>query len=98
MTTRPTTEAMTRPSGEPALLNLRMGYWVPNPRSYLESAPVPGMRFGELGFGSRRAGFPRESTVDQFFDEEQLDAHRRLGCELARRMSDEVSPERRLRE
>ena len=63
---------------------------------YLKSVLVPGMRFNELGFGSRREGFPQESTVDQFFDEEQFDAHRRFGCELARRMIDEADLGRRL--
>ena len=65
---------------------------------YLKAALVPGMAFAELGFGSRRAGFPQETTVDQFFDEEQFDAHRRLGCELARRMIDEIGLGERLRE
>ena len=65
---------------------------------YLKSALVPGMGFAELGYGSRRAGFPQESTVDQFFDEEQFDAHRRLGCELARRLADEVGLEGRMGE
>ena len=63
---------------------------------YLKSALVPGMRFSELGYGSRRKGFPQESTVDQFFDEEQFDAHRRLGCELARRLIGETGFEQRL--
>ena len=63
---------------------------------YLKSALVPDMAFAEVGFGGRRAGFPRESTVDQFFDEEQFDAHRRLGCELARRMIEATGLERRL--
>ena len=64
---------------------------------YLKSVLVPGMRFTELGFGSQRAGFPRETTVDQFFDEEQFDAHRRLGCELTRRLIEETDLEQRLR-
>lgn len=63
---------------------------------YLKSALLPEMNFGELGFGSRRAGFPQESTMDQFFDEEQFDAHRRLGCVLAQRMIDETNLEQRL--
>ena len=65
---------------------------------YLKSVLVPGMAFAEVGFGSRLAGFPQETTADQFFDEEQFDAHRRLGCELARRMIDGVDLGRRLRE
>ena len=63
---------------------------------YLKSALVPGLDFDELGFGSRRAGFPQESTADQFFDEEQFDAHRRLGCALAGRLVDEVDVARLL--
>ena len=65
---------------------------------YVKSALVPGLQFGDLGYGSRRAGFPQETTVDQFFDEEQFDAHRRLGCELSRRMIEAIDLERLLRE
>ena len=64
---------------------------------YLKSALVSGMSFSDVGFGSQREGFPQETTVDQFFDEEQFDAHRRLGCELARRLIEESDLERRLR-
>lgn len=59
---------------------------------------MQGLNFNELGFGSRRAGFPQETTVDQFFDEEQFDAHRRLGCELAQQMIDAVDLEQLQRE
>jgi len=63
---------------------------------YLKSALVADMDFDLLGHGSRRDGFPQETTVDQFFDEEQFDAHRRLGVELARRLLEQTDMATRL--
>jgi hypothetical protein len=63
---------------------------------YLKSTLVPKLGFEHLGYGSMRAGFPQESTVDQFFDEEQFEAHRRLGHALAGQMIREVGLKERL--
>ena len=64
---------------------------------YLKSTLVPHLGFEHFGYGSTRAGFPQESTVDQFFDEEQFEAHRRLGYALTDEMIDETGLEDRVR-
>jgi hypothetical protein len=64
---------------------------------YLKSTLVPGLGFEFFGHGSTRAGFPHETTVDQFYDEEQFEAHRRLGYALADQMIREVGLEERIR-
>lgn len=64
---------------------------------YLKSTLVAELDFEQYGYGSIRPDFPEETTVDQFFDEEQFEAHRRLGYALAHRMIQGTDFEERIR-
>jgi uncharacterized membrane protein YidH (DUF202 family) len=50
---------------------------------YLQAAPVTGMNADTVSYWRRNVDFPNQTTADQFFDEEQLEAYRELGMAIA---------------
>jgi len=46
---------------------------------YLQAVPVASVSADVASFRRRNPAFPNETTADQFFDEEQLEAYRELG-------------------
>lgn len=50
---------------------------------YLTTALCKGVRLKLLGYKGANHDFPDQSTADQFFDEEQFEAYRELGYEIA---------------
>lgn len=50
------------------------------------------------GYKGAHPDFPDQSTTDQFFDEEQFEAYRELGYEIAKRMINEVDLQELLNE
>jgi hypothetical protein len=50
---------------------------------YLTTALCKGVRLKLLGYKGANYDFPDQSTVDQFFDEEQFEAYRELGYGIA---------------
>ncbi len=50
---------------------------------YLQAALVKGVSADVESYRLRHADFPNESTADQFFDEEQIEAYRELGHAIA---------------
>ncbi|HEY5970860.1 MAG TPA: hypothetical protein VIT22_02625, partial [Pseudoxanthomonas sp.] len=50
---------------------------------YLQAAPIAGMNADTVSYWRRNADFPNQTTADQFFDEEQLEAYRELGMAIA---------------
>jgi hypothetical protein len=57
---------------------------------YMQAVPVASMAADVASFWRRTAGFPNESTADQFFDEEHIEAYRELGYGIASSLSKEV--------
>lgn len=53
---------------------------------YLKSAIVDSVSLEILGYKSGSPDFPNESTADQFFDEKQFEAYRRLGYHMGKKM------------
>ena len=62
------------PEGEPSTLIL------------LKTTTIPGLDLLTRGYQGANRAFPDQSTADQFFDEEQFDAYRELGWEIADRL------------
>lgn len=54
---------------------------------YVKSVLVADLPASILGYAAEQSSFPNQSTIDQFFDENQLEAYRRLGLELGRRIA-----------
>jgi Patatin-like phospholipase len=50
---------------------------------YLQASPVAGMNADTVSYWRRNVDFPNQTTADQFFDEEQLEAYRELGMAIA---------------
>ena len=50
---------------------------------YLQAAPIAGMNADTESYWRRNVDFPNQTTADQFFDEEQLEAYRELGMAIA---------------
>ena len=50
---------------------------------YMTTALCKGLRLKLLGYKGANRDFPDQSTADQFFDEEQFEAYRELGYEIA---------------
>jgi len=50
---------------------------------YLQATPIAGMNADTVSYWRRNADFPNQTTADQFFDEEQLEAYRELGMSIA---------------
>ena len=62
------------PEGEPSTLIL------------LKTTTIPGLDLLTRGYKGANRAFPDQSTADQFFDEEQFEAYRELGWEIADRL------------
>ena len=62
------------PEGEPSTLIL------------LKTTTIPGLDLLTRGYQGANRAFPDQSTADQFFDEEQFEAYRELGWEIADRL------------
>ena len=52
----------------------------------LKTAMIPGLDLLVRGYQGANRAFPDQSTADQFFDEEQFEAYRELGWEIADRL------------
>jgi len=50
---------------------------------YLQATPIAGMNPDTVSYWRRNPDFPNQTTADQFFDEEQLEAYRELGMGIA---------------
>jgi hypothetical protein len=50
---------------------------------YLQATPIAGMNADTVSYWRRNPDFPNQTTADQFFDEEQLEAYRELGLGIA---------------
>jgi hypothetical protein len=50
---------------------------------YLQASPIAGMNADTVSYWRRNVDFPNQTTADQFFDEEQLEAYRELGMAIA---------------
>ena len=52
----------------------------------VKTALISGLDLGIRGYQGANRAFPDQSTADQFFDEEQFEAYRQLGWEIADRL------------
>jgi hypothetical protein len=50
---------------------------------YLQASPIAGMNADTVSYWRRNPEFPNQTTADQFFDEEQIEAYRELGMAIA---------------
>jgi hypothetical protein len=50
---------------------------------YVQASPIAGMNADTVSYWRRNVDFPNQTTADQFFDEEQLEAYRELGMGIA---------------
>jgi hypothetical protein len=50
---------------------------------YIQASPIAGMNADTVSYWRRHVDFPNQTTADQFFDEEQLEAYRELGMAIA---------------
>jgi len=50
---------------------------------YLQASPIAAMNADTVSYWRRNVDFPNQTTADQFFDEEQLEAYRELGMAIA---------------
>jgi hypothetical protein len=50
---------------------------------YLQASPIAAMNADTVSYWRRNMDFPNQTTADQFFDEEQLEAYRELGMAIA---------------
>lgn len=58
---------------------------------YLQATPVASMHPDTQSYWRRHKEFPNQSTADQFFGEEQLEAYRELGLRITRTALDDIS-------
>ena len=58
----------------------------------LKTTMIHGLGLLLRGYKGANADFPDQSTADQFFDNEQFEAYRELGYEIASTMIDELRP------
>ncbi|MCP4768937.1 MAG: hypothetical protein GY875_22085 [Gammaproteobacteria bacterium] len=64
---------------------------------YLKSTLIPEISMRIRGYKGAHPDFPDESTVDQFFDEDQFEAYRLLGYNLTTQLFDNTSLEAKIR-
>jgi hypothetical protein len=50
---------------------------------YLQASPIERMNADTVSYWRRNVDFPNQTTADQFFDEEQIEAYRELGMAIA---------------
>jgi hypothetical protein len=53
---------------------------------YVKSTLIRGMDFTTAGYLATNPTFPHQSTIDQFFDQDQFDAYRYLGYDTAQQL------------
>jgi hypothetical protein len=75
------------PKGEPTSPDFDEGLLV-----YLQAVPVGAMPAEVDSFWRRHTTFPNDTTADQFFDEEQLEAYRELGYTIASQFCKSIMP------
>jgi hypothetical protein len=61
---------------------------------YVQAAPIAGMNADTVSYWRRNVDFPNQTTADQFFDEEQLEAYRELGMATAQHCVQAIKAER----
>jgi hypothetical protein len=61
---------------------------------YVKSTLTAGLPADLYGYRARNKDFPHQTTLDQFFDEEQFEAYRELGYRLAARLFRDVEAAR----
>ncbi len=61
---------------------------------YLQASPIAGMNADTMSYWRRNVDFPNQTTADQFFDEEQLEAYRELGMAIAQNCVEAIKGER----
>lgn len=62
---------------------------------YVKSTLTRGLPGDLYGYKARNADFPHQTTLDQFFDEEQFEAYRELGYRLASRLFRDIEEARK---
>ena len=65
---------------------------------YVKTTLTPGLPGDLYGYRARNADYPHQTTVDQFFDEEQFEAYRELGYRLTAQLFRDVAKKRAMRE
>ena len=60
---------------------------------YVKAALIPSLPPDVLSYAAKNPLFPQQPTTDQFFDEAQFEAYRKLGEAAARRVASEVKHE-----
>lgn len=65
---------------------------------YLKTTLIPAISMRIRGYKGAHPDFPDESTVDQFFDEDQFEAYRLLGYNLATQLFDKTSLEAEIKQ
>jgi hypothetical protein len=58
---------------------------------YLKASMIDALSFKAKGYKGAHPQFPDESTLDQFFDEEQFEAYREVGYRIASEMVDDLA-------
>ncbi len=58
---------------------------------FIKTTMVKDANFEVKGYKGANPDFPDESTADQFFDEEQFDAYRKLGLRIGNKMMEEMN-------
>ncbi len=61
---------------------------------YLQASPIGCMNADTMSYWRRNFEFPNQTTADQFFDEEQLEAYRELGMANAQQLIETMKGER----
>jgi hypothetical protein len=65
---------------------------------YLQATPIAGLNADTVSYWRRNMEFPNQTTADQFFDEEQLEAYRELGMAIAQTAMEVIKGERDARD
>ena len=60
---------------------------------YVKSTLIRGMDFTTAGYLATNPTFPHQSTIDQFFDQDQFDAYRYLGYDTAQQLIEDLDLE-----
>jgi hypothetical protein len=60
---------------------------------YLQATPIAGLNADTVSYWRRNVEFPNQTTADQFFDEEQLEAYRELGMAIAQTAIESIKGE-----
>ena len=79
--------ATTVDAGAPKAASQKKGYLL-----YMQATKIAAVaeRVDIDAYARSHTAFPNESTADQFFDEDQLEAYRELGMEVAEQALDEL--------